>query len=132
MLICLQISASGQGRIVTLEPTSGEQWAAWRRRALPAVELVRPGLWSIPVPLPTQGLRYVLVYAFAMDDGVTLIDVGWDDDAAWAALTGGLAAIGFSVRDVIWAFPTHVHRDHYGLAARLQQAAGTRIGLHPL
>jgi glyoxylase-like metal-dependent hydrolase (beta-lactamase superfamily II) len=117
---------------VTLEPTSEEQWTAWRHRALPAVELVRPGLWSIPVPLPTQGLRYVLIYAFAMDDGVALIDVGWDDDAAWTALTDGLRAIGFSAEDVAWAFPTHVHRDHYGLAARLQQAAGTRIGMHPL
>lgn len=117
---------------MTLEPTGEEQWTAWRRRALPAVELVRPGLWSIPVPLPTQGLRYVLVYAFAMDDGVALIDVGWDSDAAWAALTDGLRAIGFSAEDVRWAFPTHVHRDHYGLAARLQQAAGARIGMHPL
>jgi glyoxylase-like metal-dependent hydrolase (beta-lactamase superfamily II) len=117
---------------VTLEPTSHDQWSSWRRRALPAVELVRPGLWSIPVPLPTQSLRYVLVYAFAADDGVVLVDVGWDDDAAWAALTDGLRAIGFSVKDVRWAFATHVHRDHYGLATRLQQAAGVRIGMHAL
>lgn len=117
---------------MTLEPASTDQWAAWQRRVLPAVELVRPGLWSIPVPLPTQALRYVLIYAFATDDGVALIDVGWDDDAAWAALTDGLRATGFSIQDVSWAFPTHVHRDHYGLAARLQRSAGTRIGMHPL
>ena len=30
---------------------------------LPPVERVRPGLWSIPVPLPNNSLRYVLVYA---------------------------------------------------------------------
>ena len=30
-------------------------------KPLPPVEQVRPGLWSIPVPLPIP-LRYVLVY----------------------------------------------------------------------
>ena len=36
---------------------------------LPPVEQVRPGLWSIPVPLPMNSLRYVLVYAFETDRG---------------------------------------------------------------
>ena len=34
---------------------------------LPPVERVRPGLWSIPVPIPNNPLRYVLVYAFETD-----------------------------------------------------------------
>ena len=32
---------------------------------LPPVERIRPGLWSIPVPLPNNSLRYVLVRAIA-------------------------------------------------------------------
>ena len=35
------------------------------RRVAP-VELVRPGLWSIPVPLPNNPLRYVLVYVLEL------------------------------------------------------------------
>ena len=37
----------------------------------PTVEKVRDGLWSIPVPLPNNSLRYVLVYVFETDRGPT-------------------------------------------------------------
>ena len=40
-----------------------------RQRPLSRVERVRPGLWSIPVPLPNNSLRYVLVYLFETDRG---------------------------------------------------------------
>jgi hypothetical protein len=36
------------------------QRQAWLDRALPPVERVRPGLWSIPTPFPHSPLRYVL------------------------------------------------------------------------
>ncbi len=52
----------------------------------PPVEQVRPGLWSIPVPIPANPLRYVLVYAFELDSGVALVDAGWNTDDAWTAL----------------------------------------------
>ena len=41
---------------------------------LPPVERVRPGLWSIPVPLPNNSLRYVFVYAFETDIGPFIVD----------------------------------------------------------
>lgn len=48
-----------------------------------------PGLWSIPVPIPVpipdNPLRYVLVYAFELPDGVAIVDAGWDTDEAWTA-----------------------------------------------
>ena len=50
----------------------------------PGVEKVRPGLWSIPVPLPNNSLRYVLVYLFETDRGPYLIDAGWNTDDAFA------------------------------------------------
>ena len=77
---------------------------------------MRPGLWSIPVPLPDSPLRYVLVYVLELDDGVALVDAGWDTPDAWAALNDGLAAAGGTVADVRAVVVTHIHPDHYGLA----------------
>ena len=41
--------------------TGVRQQRAWSQRVLPPVERVRPGLWSVPVPIPNNPLRYVLV-----------------------------------------------------------------------
>jgi glyoxylase-like metal-dependent hydrolase (beta-lactamase superfamily II) len=92
---------------------------------------VRPGLWSIPVPLPDNPLRYVLVYLFELDNGVALVDAGWNTDAAWQALTAGMAEAGGSIADVQAVVVTHIHPDHYGLAGRVREASGAWIGLHP-
>lgn len=98
---------------------------------LPPVEQVRPGLWSIPVPLPMSSLRYVLVYAFETPRGVYLVDAGWDTDEAFAALTAGLATTGHALADVRGVLVTHIHPDHYGLAGRVRAGSGAWIGLHP-
>lgn len=52
------------------EAPGAVQRQAWVDGVLPPVEQVRPGLWSIPVPIPDNPLRYVLVYAFELPDGV--------------------------------------------------------------
>jgi len=106
------------------------QREAWAASVLPPVERVRPGLWSIPVPLPDSPLRYVLVYALELDDGVALVDAGWDTPEAWDALTDGLAVAGGTVADVRAVVVTHIHPDHYGLAGRVREASGAWIGLH--
>ena len=57
-----------------VSPDSGQHWAdegAW-----PAA----PGVHRIPLPLPTDGLRAVNVYAIETDGaegGLTLVDGGW-------------------------------------------------------
>ena len=54
-----------------VSPDSGQHWAdegAW-----PAA----PGVHRIPLPLPTDGLRAVNVYAIETDEGLTLVDGGW-------------------------------------------------------
>ena len=38
------------------------QREAWLRKELPPVERVVPGVWSVPVPIPDNPLRYVLSY----------------------------------------------------------------------
>ena len=67
---------------------------------LPPVERVRPGLWSIPVPIPNNPLRYVLVYAFETDGGIYLVDAGWNTEDAFDTLAAGLTIAGASVADV--------------------------------
>lgn len=112
--------------------TGTVQKQAWEDKVLPPVEQVRPGLWSIPVPIPDNPLPYVLVYALELDGGgVALVDAGWDTDEAWEALTGGLAEAGGSISDVEAVLVTHIHPDHYGLAGRVRAASGAWIGLHP-
>ena|GEM_PF-3010110 len=113
------------------EITGTAQHAAWQANVLPEVEQVRPGLWSIPVPIPNNPLRYVLVYAFESDAGITIVDAGWNTDEAWDALCGGIAAMGGSIGDVRGVMVTHIHPDHYGLAGRVREASGAWIGLHP-
>jgi glyoxylase-like metal-dependent hydrolase (beta-lactamase superfamily II) len=98
---------------------------------LPPVERVRPGLWSVPVPIPNNPLRYVLVYVFETDRGPYLVDAGWNTDDAYATLVAGLGTAGFEVADVRGVLVTHIHPDHYGLAGRIREASGAWIGLHP-
>jgi glyoxylase-like metal-dependent hydrolase (beta-lactamase superfamily II) len=98
---------------------------------LPPVELVRPGLWSIPVPIPNNPLRYVLVYAFETERGPYLIDAGWNTDDAWNTLVAGLDRTGHAMTDVQGVLVTHIHPDHYGLAGRVRDASGAWVALHP-
>ncbi|HET6963338.1 MAG TPA: MBL fold metallo-hydrolase [Acidimicrobiales bacterium] len=98
---------------------------------LPPVERVRPGLWSVPVPIPNNPLRYVLVYVFETERGPYLIDAGWNTDDAYNTLVSGLGEAGFDIKDVKGVLVTHIHPDHYGLAGRIREASGAWVGLHP-
>ncbi|HZU75819.1 MAG TPA: MBL fold metallo-hydrolase, partial [Dehalococcoidia bacterium] len=116
---------------MSVEVTGTAQERSWHGDALPPVERVRPGLWSIPVPIPRNPLRYVNVYVFEMHDGVALVDTGWSTDDAWQALHDGLHIAGFDIGDVRLALITHIHPDHYGLAGRVREASGAKVALHP-
>jgi glyoxylase-like metal-dependent hydrolase (beta-lactamase superfamily II) len=111
--------------------TGTRQKQLWGTGEYPPVEQVRPGLWSIPVPIPNNHLHYVLVYALELDNGVAIVDAGWNTDEAWAALDAGLAIAGGSIDDVQAVIVTHIHPDHYGLAGRVRERSGAWIGLHP-
>jgi hypothetical protein len=45
------------------------QREAWLQRAMPPAEQLGQDLWSLPVPIPDNPLRYVSVYAFGTGDG---------------------------------------------------------------
>jgi glyoxylase-like metal-dependent hydrolase (beta-lactamase superfamily II) len=95
----------------------------------PGVFSVAPGVFRIPLPLPTDGLRAVNVYALTDGDDLVLIDAGWAIDAAKDALVAALAGLDRSVRDIDRFLVTHVHRDHYTQAVVLRREFGTEIAL---
>jgi glyoxylase-like metal-dependent hydrolase (beta-lactamase superfamily II) len=106
------------------------QRQAWIDRVLPPVELVRPGLWSIPTPFPDNPLRYVLTYAMPYAGGVALIDTGWPCEQAWDGLEAGLREAGWAIGDIKAVLVTHGHGDHMGLARRIRERTGAWVAMH--
>ena len=88
--------------------TGTRQLEAWRQRVLPPVEELGGDLWSIPVPIPNNPLRYVSSYAFGTGAGLVLLDTGWNADESWQALLAGLASIGASPQDVRGVLVSHM------------------------
>jgi glyoxylase-like metal-dependent hydrolase (beta-lactamase superfamily II) len=115
----------------SIEITGTAQHDAWQRGVLPPVEQVRPGLWSVPVPIPGSPLRYTLCYAFVGDVDVVLVDPGWDSAEGRQAVTSGLVAAGAAAHDVAGVVLTHVHPDHHGLSGWLREENGAWIAMHP-
>lgn len=90
---------------------------------------VAPGVHRIPLPLPSDALRAVNVYAIQDPGGLILIDSGWALALARDCLEGALAGLGYKLGDIARFFITHVHRDHYTQAVILRREFGTRLGL---
>ncbi|MYR06680.1 MBL fold metallo-hydrolase [Gordonia sp. SID5947] len=116
--------------MTTIEVTGHRQREAWAEKVMPPVEEVRPGLWSIPVPMWSNPLRYVLIYALALPDGLALIDTGWTADDSWQALVAGIHATGHDVSEVRHVSITHLHPDHFGLVPRLLEHADPVLAMH--
>jgi glyoxylase-like metal-dependent hydrolase (beta-lactamase superfamily II) len=90
---------------------------------------VAPGVHRIPLPLPSDGLRAVNVYAIEAAFGLVLIDSGWALANALSQLERSLASIGAGLRDVRQFLVTHMHRDHYTQAVEVRRLFGTTIAL---
>jgi glyoxylase-like metal-dependent hydrolase (beta-lactamase superfamily II) len=110
--------------------TGTAQLEAWRRRELPPVEEVASGVWSVPVPVPDNPVRYVLCYLIEHRSGVVMVDPGWNHPDAWQALTAGLDQCGIPLSSVTTVLVTHVHPDHHGLSGTVREASGAWIGMH--
>jgi len=90
---------------------------------------VAPGVHRIPLPLPTDGLRAVNVYAIQSADGLVLIDSGWALDVAREQLEAALATLGHDFGDIQRFLVTHMHRDHFTMAIALRRTFGAKIAL---
>ena len=95
-------------------------------------EEVLDGVWSIPIPLVGSPLASVTMYAVRHQNGILLVDAGYDHPECWAALVGGLALAGARPEDVTAVVLTHHHPDHVGLASRIREASGAWVAIHPL
>lgn len=95
----------------------------------PGIEEVAPGVHRIPLPMPSDGLRAVNVYAVLGPDSNTLIDGGWRIEPAMAALDEALATLDLSAADFGQCLVTHHHRDHYTLAVELRRRVGMTVSL---
>ena len=80
-----------------VEITRTLQGVACDHHVLPPARRVGPGLRSIPVPIPGNPRRHVLVYALELARGVVIINAGWSTDDAREALCGLRQARGWSV-----------------------------------
>jgi hypothetical protein len=103
------------------------QLDAWLEDALPPIEEVRPGLWSLPLPTPESPLRYLLVYALELEHGLALVDAGAPGEECWVALTRGLISIGAGVGAVQAVLLTGPAADGVGLAPRIREASGAWV-----
>jgi glyoxylase-like metal-dependent hydrolase (beta-lactamase superfamily II) len=104
--------------------TSGR--GAW---AEPAVDLVAPGVYRVPLPLPNDGLTAVNVYVLTGADAVVLIDSGWSIPEARELLAKSLSELGLALGDIRRFLVTHVHRDHYTQAVAVRRDFGTTVAL---
>lgn len=110
--------------------TSPALAAAWRDRSAPPVEQVREGVWSVPVPVPDNPIRYTLCYVVRGARGVLVIDPGWDSDEGWHALLEGMQTVAVDPGEVVGILVTHVHPDHHGLSHRLlDRSPGAWVGM---
>ncbi len=113
-----------------LSVTGVAQRQAWLAGSWPPMEQVRSGVWSVPVPIPDNPIRYTLSYVLLGVDEVVAVDPGWDTADGWAALVEGLTAAGSSVESVTGIVVTHIHADHHGLTGRLAAVSGAWVAMH--
>lgn len=93
---------------------------------------IMPGFYRLPIPLPDNPLGTVNVYVIVGQDGVRLIDCGWNTPEAYAALVDELHALDARIDDIREIVVTHIHPDHFGLAERLVNESGAREYMHRL
>jgi glyoxylase-like metal-dependent hydrolase (beta-lactamase superfamily II) len=90
---------------------------------------VADGVYRIPLPLPSDGLRAVNVYAIRVGDGLVVVDAGWALEQSRRQFEWALKQIDAKLSDISRFLVTHVHRDHYTQAVAVRREFGARVTL---
>jgi len=77
-------------------------------------------------------LKHVNVYLLRDGDGFTLIDTGLRTDESRQTLNQKLTALKVPVDRINRILITHIHPDHFGLAAELRDGSGAELVIHRL
>lgn len=103
----------------------------WLDRRLPAMDEVRPGVWSVSIPFHDNPMRMTYCYLLTGPDGILVVDPGWDSEEGWQVFGQALAGQGLDQADITGVLVTHFHPDHLAMARRVADHTGAWIGLHP-
>jgi len=77
-------------------------------------------------------LQHVNVFLLRDGKGFTLVDTGLQTDESRAALEQKLAVLEIPVPRITRILITHIHPDHFGLAAELRERAQAELVIHRL
>lgn len=86
---------------------------------------VYPNIYQLEIPLPQNPLRAVNSYIITSENRSLIIDTGFNSQACKDALMKGIQEIGIDLKKTDLLI-THLHSDHSGLAAALNQE-GVRV-----
>jgi len=96
----------------------------------PAPVEVSEGIWLLKLPLPFP-VATINVYLVRLAEGYLLVDCGLKTKSCRKALSGSLSALGVAFADIRQLVITHVHPDHFGLAAEVRRLSGAQVMMHP-
>lgn len=88
------------------------------------------GVHQLKIPFPGGMERFTNAYVIEGSKGNILVDCGWDSSEAVWAFREELRLERLSFDDINWIVVTHVHPDHFGLAAKLRELCGAEIVMH--
>jgi glyoxylase-like metal-dependent hydrolase (beta-lactamase superfamily II) len=97
-----------------------------------ALDELRPGLWSLPMPMPADPPNppssCVYIFRDELND-LHVVDPGFETKRNWSLLAESLDHLGGldRVRTIV---ATHLHLDHLGLSDRLRAASGAILVMH--
>ncbi|MBP1156996.1 MULTISPECIES: MBL fold metallo-hydrolase [unclassified Paenibacillus] len=90
------------------------------------MEQIRNNLFRIPIPVPFP-MKYIYCYLAVDKQGVVMIDVGFNDQAAQEAWKQAFTELKLQPRDIKVIYLTHFHPDHFGLAGWMQELTGAPV-----
>ena len=90
------------------------------------------GVHQLRIPFPDGMERFTNAYVIEGSKGNILVDCGWDSSEAVWAFREELRLERLSFDDINWIVVTHIHPDHFGLAAKLRELCGAEIVMHRL